>query len=56
MPALLFLVFAIALVFLSPWAVRSASLGPFALVALALFLLPVFVASASVWRRGGLPW
>ncbi len=54
--AMLFIVFDIEIVFLYPWAVSFDSLGVFALVEMALFMLTVFVAYAYVWRRGGLNW
>jgi NADH-quinone oxidoreductase subunit A len=54
--AMLFIIFDIEIVFLYPWAVSFDSLGVFALVEMALFLLTVFVAYAYVWRRGGLDW
>lgn len=54
--AMLFIVFDIEIVFLYPWAVSFDSLGTFALVEMALFMLAVFAAYAYVWRRGGLNW
>ncbi len=54
--AMLFIVFDIEIVFLYPWAVSYDSLGTFALVEMAIFMLTVFVAYAYVWRRGGLTW
>lgn len=54
--AMLFIVFDIEIVFLYPWAVSYDSLGTFALVEMAIFMLMVFVAYAYVWRRGGLTW
>lgn len=54
--AMLFIVFDIEIVFLYPWAVSYDSLGTFALVEMAIFMLTVFVAYAYVWRRGDLTW
>src|ERR1044072_520782 len=54
--AMLFIVFDIEIVFLYPWAVTFDALGVFGLVEMLLFVLTVFVADASVWRRGGLEW
>lgn len=54
--AMLFIVFDIEIVFLYPWAVSYDTLGPFALIEMAIFMLTVFVAYAYVWRRGGLTW
>lgn len=54
--AMLFIIFDIEIVFLYPWAVSYDTLGIFALVEMAVFMLTVFVAYAYVWRRGGLAW
>jgi NADH-quinone oxidoreductase subunit A len=54
--AMLFIVFDIEIVFLYPWAVTFDKLGLFGLVEMAIFIGPVFVAYAYVWRRGGLEW
>src|SRR3954453_21798590 len=54
--AMLFIVFAIGIVFLYPWAVSFDSLGLFAVVEMLLFMITVFVAYAYVWLLGGLSW
>jgi NADH-quinone oxidoreductase subunit A len=54
--AMLFIVFDIEIVFLYPIAVAFDAMGTFALVEMVLFIVPVFVAYAYVWRRGGLDW
>ena len=54
--AMLFIVFDIEIVFLSPIAVAFDAMGTFALVEMVLFIVPVFVAYVYVWRRGGLDW
>ncbi|SEG29891.1 NADH dehydrogenase subunit A [Thermomonospora echinospora] len=54
--AMLFIVFDIEIIFLYPWAVAFESMGIFALVEMALFIVTVLVAYAYIWRRGGLEW
>jgi NADH-quinone oxidoreductase subunit A len=54
--AMMFIVFDIEIVFLYPIAVAFDQLGLFGLVEMVLFIVPVFVAYAYVWRRGGLEW
>ena len=54
--AMLFIVFDIEIIFLYPWAVYFDSMQVFGLVEMLLFIATVFVADASVWRRGGLDW
>src|SRR3978361_238092 len=54
--AMLFIVFDIEPIFLSPWAVASKNLGLLGLVEIVLFIAAVFIAYAYVWRRGGLDW
>lgn len=51
--AMLFIVFDIEIVFLYPWAVSYDSLGTFALVEMAIFMLTVFVAYAYVCGAAG---
>jgi NADH-quinone oxidoreductase subunit A len=55
-PAMLFIVFDIEIVFLYPWAVTFDQLGIFAVVEMILFIITVFVAYLYVLRRGGLTW
>ena len=55
-PAMLFILFDIEIIFLYPWAVTFTSLGVFGLVEMVLFIATVLVAYAYVWRRGGLNW
>lgn len=55
-PAMLFIVFDIEIIFLYPWAQSAEALGIFGLVEIALFIVTVFAAYAYVWRRGGLDW
>jgi NADH:ubiquinone oxidoreductase subunit 3 (subunit A) len=54
--ALIFVVFAIEVVFLYPWAVAYNSLGLFALVEMVIFLAILFVALAYAWRKRLLEW
>ena len=54
--AMLLIVFDIEIIFLYPWAVHFDALELFGLVEMVLFIATVFVASAYVWRRGGLEW
>ena len=56
LPAMLFIIFDIEIIFLYPWAVAFDKLGMFGLVEMLLFILSVFVVYAYVWRRGGLDW
>lgn len=54
--ALIFVVFAIEVVFLYPWAVAYNALGLFALVEMFIFLGILFVALAYAWRKNLLEW
>ena len=54
--AILFLMFDIETVFLFPWAVVVAEVGPYALVSIAVFLLILVLGLAYAWRKGALEW
>ena len=54
--AILFLVFDIETLFLSPWAVVVKQLGIAALVSVAFFLLVLIFGLAYAWRKGVLEW
>jgi NADH-quinone oxidoreductase subunit A len=54
--ALMFVVFDIETVFLFPWAVSYAGLGPFALVEMVIFLLILAVGLVYAWAKGVLRW
>ena len=54
--AMLFIVFDIEIIFLYPWAVAFDQMALFGLIEMVIFIVTVFVAYASVWRRGGLEW
>ena len=54
--AMMFIVFDIEIVFLYPIAVAFDQMQLFGLIEMVLFIAPVFVVFAYVWRRGGLEW
>ena len=54
--AMMFLLFDLELVFLYAYVVNVDDLGLFGLVAITVFLVPVAIAYAYEWRRGGLEW
>jgi NADH-quinone oxidoreductase subunit A len=54
--ALMFVLFDIETVFLYPWAVSYVSLGMYALVEMAVFLLILFAGLAYAWAKGVLRW
>src|SRR3712207_6842686 len=54
--AMLFILFDIGVVFLSPVAVRLAAMGAFALGETIVFIALLLVAFVFVWRRGALEW
>lgn len=54
--ALAFVVFDIETAFLYPWAVAFRSLGLFALLEMAVFLLILAVGLIYAWRKGALEW
>lgn len=54
--ALIFVVFAIEVIFLYPWAVAYNALGLFALVEMVIFLGILVMALAYAWRKGLLEW
>jgi len=54
--ALMFVVFDIETVYLYPWAVSYAGLGPFALVEMIIFLAILFIGLAYAWAKGVLRW
>lgn len=56
LPAMLFILFDVELVFFYPFAAAADSLGLFGIVEVALFILTLAFAYAYVWRRGGLDW
>ncbi len=54
--ALMFVLFDIETVFLYPWAVSYAGLGPFALVEMTVFLAILSAGLAYAWAKGVLRW
>jgi NADH-quinone oxidoreductase subunit A len=54
--AILFIIFDLEIAFLFPWAVVFMSIGPVALIEMALFLLLLIVGFAYVWKKGALEW
>ena len=53
---LLFLAFDVEMLFMYPWAVVVAELGPSAVIEMFLFLSALLVAVAWAWREGALRW
>ena len=54
--ALMFVLFDIETVFLYPWAVSYMSLGLYALIEMAVFLVILFAGLAYAWAKGVLRW
>ena len=54
--ALIFLIFDVEVLFLFPWAVNLRSLGMFAWIDMAIFILILVVGLAYVWGKGDLEW
>jgi NADH:ubiquinone oxidoreductase subunit 3 (subunit A) len=54
--ALLFLIFDVEAVFIFPWAVRLESLGTFALVEMAIFIVILLAGLVYAVRKGVLRW
>ena len=54
--ALLFLIFAVEVFFIFPWAVRLESLGGFALVEMAIFIAILLAGLVYAIRKGVLQW
>ena len=54
--ALVFIVFAVEVVFLLPWAVVFKSLGLFAFVEMMIFIAILLVGFAYAWAKGALEW
>ncbi|MBD3334199.1 MAG: NADH-quinone oxidoreductase subunit A [Candidatus Eisenbacteria bacterium] len=54
--ALIFVIFDVEIVLLYPWATAFRSLGLFAFVEMAIFLVMLFFGLAYVWKRGDLEW
>ena len=54
--ALIFIIFDVEIVFLTPWAVVFKRLGSFAFIEGLLFIGILVVGLAYVWRKGDLDW
>ncbi len=54
--ALIFLIFDVEVVFLFPWALVFRSLGMYAFLEMAVFLVILLVGYAYVWVKGDLAW
>jgi NADH-quinone oxidoreductase subunit A len=56
LPAILFIVFDVEVVFMYPWAILARKLGMFGLVEMGMFMLVLGLGLAYVWRKGALEW
>ncbi len=56
LPAILFVVFDVEVVFMYPWALLFRKLGWFGLGEMAVFMLVLAIGLAYVWRKGALEW
>jgi NADH-quinone oxidoreductase subunit A len=56
MPAILFILFDLEVVFLYPWAVTFRDLGMFGFVEMLVFLVILGVGLLYAWRKGALEW
>ncbi len=54
--AMLFILFDIEVVFMYPWAASFRGLGNFALVAMLLFIVTLFVGYVYIVKKGALKW
>lgn len=54
--ALLFVIFAVEVVFIFPWAIRFKQLGLFAFVEMLVFILILLIGWAYAWRKRALEW
>ncbi|MFN8545147.1 MAG: NADH-quinone oxidoreductase subunit A [Candidatus Binatia bacterium] len=56
LPAILFIVFDVEVVFMYPWAVLFRRLGVFGFVEMGIFVAILALGLAYVWRKGALEW
>lgn len=56
MPAILFIVFDLEVVFLYPWAITFRELGMFGFVEMLVFVSILAIGLLYVWRKGALEW
>ena len=54
--AILFVVFDVETIFLSPWAVKFKAFGLFGLIEMLIFLTILIVGYIWVWKKGALEW
>ncbi len=54
--ALAFLIFSIEILYVFPWAMNFKTLGPIALLEMAIFLGVLLMGLLYAWRKGGLEW
>ena len=54
--AILFLMFDVETVFLSPWAVAMKDLGTMGLVTVTFFIVILALGLAYAWKKGALEW
>ncbi len=53
---LVFVIFAVEVIYLYPWAIVFRQLGRFAFFEMLIFLVVLLVALAYAWRKGALEW
>ena len=56
LPAILFIVFDVEVVFMYPWAVYYRRLGVFGFVEMMIFIFVLALGLVYVWRKGALEW
>ncbi len=56
LPAILFIVFDVEVVFMYPWAVLYRRLGLFGFVEMTIFIAVLALGLVYVWRKGALEW
>lgn len=54
--ALVYILFAVEIVFLFPWAIVYRSLGMFAFIEMMIFIVILLVGLAYAWKKGALEW
>src|SRR3989338_548198 len=54
--ALLFVLFDVETLYVYPWAIAAKSMGPVALIEMAIFLAVLFLGLAYAWAKGALQW
>lgn len=54
--ALVFVIFAVEIIYLYPWAIVFRQIGRYAFVSMAIFLVILFLGLVYAWRKGALEW